>query len=42
MIKGKKLKKSVKIGYNFPLKSWTEFFNEIWSNIIFDGYIACC
>lgn len=29
MIKGKKLKNSVKIGYNFPLKSWTEFFNEI-------------
>lgn len=42
MIKGKKLKNSVKIGYNFFLKFWIEFFNEIWSNIIFDGYIVCC
>lgn len=29
MIKGKKLKNSVKIGYNFFFKFWIEFFNEI-------------
>lgn len=33
MVKGQKLKNSSKVCYNFPLKSWTEFFNEIWSNI---------
>lgn len=42
MINGQTLKNSEIVYYNFPLKSWTEFFNEIWSNIIFDGYIPCC